>query len=99
MHKTIIEATGWVELTYDENSPEFKEALKGYIDSMDKDGTKETMLKHVAFYIQRFGIENMVEGVGYVACPGNILKQPYSGITVDEDFENFDYLIFSTDEI
>ncbi len=87
-----IEITGQIELTYDENSPEFKEALEGYQEVIEKKGDKESMLKHVAFYITRFGTDGMVEGVGYVGYNGRkSTEEPYSGIMVGEDYDEFDF--------
>ena len=95
--KTVkIEVSGIIELTYDENSPEFKEALEGYKDVMEREGTKESMLKHVAFYITRFGIYSMVEGVGYVGHNNQTLMgEPYSGIMVGKGFDDFDFEIIN----
>jgi len=87
-----IEITGQIELTYDENSPEFKEAIEGYQDVIEKEGDKESMLKHVAFYVTRFGTNGMVEGVGYVGYNGRKpTEEPYSGIMVGEDYDEFDF--------
>jgi hypothetical protein len=93
--KTVkIELSGIIELTYDEDSPEFKESLEAYKDVMEKDGTKESMLKHVAFYITRFGIHGMVEGVGYVGYNGKkSTNKPYSGIIVGNNYDDFDFEI------
>lgn len=94
MAKTIIEVTGQVELTYDENSKEFKEALDGYRQCIEKNGSKESMLKHTAFYVTRFGADGMVEGVGYVGYNGRKpMEEPYSGIMVSEDFDEFNFEI------
>jgi len=94
MSKVKIEVTGEIELSYDEQSKEFKEALEGYRQCMDKKGTKEDMLKHVAFYVTRFGTDGMVEGVGYVGYNGRKpTEEPYSGIMVSEDFDEFNFEI------
>jgi hypothetical protein len=94
MSKVKIEVTGEIELTYNEQSKEFKEALEGYRKCMDKTGTKEDMLKHVAFYVTRFGTDGMVEGVGYVGYNGRKpTEEPYSGIMVSEDFDEFNFEI------
>lgn len=86
----IVEITGEVELIYDENSTEFKNALEGYKELIDERGTKERMLTHVAFCVMKFGISNLVEGVGYVGC-GGILpnEKPYSGIMVSTGYDEF----------
>jgi hypothetical protein len=82
--KAIIEITGEIELEYDPDSKEFKETLKGFRECMDHEGTKEDVLKHVAFYVTRFGSEGMIEGVGYIGDNGvKPDKEPYSGIMVN----------------
>lgn len=92
MSKTTIELNGYIELTYDENSKEFKEALNAYREVCDKSGTKEDMLKHVAFHVTRFGHECMVEGVGYVGYNGRKpTETPNSGIMVGEDYDEFEF--------
>lgn len=94
MAKSIIELEGQVELTYDETSKEFKEALSAYREVIDKNGTKEDMLKHVAFHVTRFGHESMVEGVGYVGYNGRKpTEEPKSGIMVGEDYDEFNFEI------
>ena len=90
---TIIEITGEIELEYDENTNEFKEALEAYQKSIDPNGKKEDILKHVAFHVTRFGIESMVEGVGYVAFGSNKIEEPFSGITVKKNYDEFDFEI------
>jgi hypothetical protein len=91
MKKTIIDITGQIELTYDENSPEFKEALKSYREVIEKEGTKESMLKHIAFYVTRFGIDGMVDGVGYIGFNGRKPSEDYSGIMISEDYDEFNF--------
>lgn len=94
MEKTKITVTGEIELTYDENSKEFIEALESYKEGMSKRAKKEEMLQHVAFYITRFGVESMVEGVGYVGYNGRKpTEEPYSGIMVSEDYDDFTFEI------
>ncbi len=101
MAKTTIEITGQIELTYDENSTEFKDALASYADSiMERGAKKDAMLKHVAFYVNRFGIDEMVEGVGYVGYNGREpTEEPYSGIMVGEDYDEFDFEVSKKREI
>lgn len=91
---TTIDVSGQIELSYDENSKEFKEALESYSDVMDRGAGKNEMLRHVAFYVTRFGVEGMVEGVGYVGYNGRKpVSEPYSGIMVGEDNDEFDFEI------
>jgi len=69
-----------------------------YIDSnfkvIDKNSTKEDMLKHVAFHVTWFGHDSMVEGVGYVGYNGRKpTKEHKSGIMVGEDYDEYDFEI------
>ena len=92
MAQITIDLTGQVDLTYDKNSKEFKEALEGYRHSIDRTGSETDMLKHVAFYVTRFGTDGMVEGVGYVGYNGRKpTEEPYSGIMVGEDYDEFEF--------
>lgn len=92
MQKTIIDVIGQVELTYNEKSKDFKEALKAYKKNIDRGGDIEGMLTHVAFHVTRFGYESMVEGVGYVGYKGKKSpNEPYSGIIVGEGFDDFEF--------
>lgn len=92
MNTATIDITGQVTLTYDENSKEFKEALEGYQKCIERGGSKESMLKHVAFYITRFGTDGMVEGVGYVGVNGNVPSEDlYSGIMVNSGYDEFEF--------
>ena len=91
MAQITIDLTGQVDLTYDENSKEFKEALESYNDVIAS-GDAEDMLKHVAFYVTRFGTDGMIEGVGYVGYNGRKpTEEPYSGIMVGEDYDEFEF--------
>lgn len=83
---------GRIEFRFDKNSAEFKQALEDYQACYGSESDADDMLKHVAFYITRFGIERMVEGVGYVSYNGNPAQQPDSGITVvNTDYDDFTF--------
>jgi hypothetical protein len=86
--KTEIEVSGIVELEYDENSKEFKETLEGFRECINRNGTKEDVLKHVAFYTSRFGANGMIEGVGYVSTEYGKAEYPDSGIKVITFFDD-----------
>lgn len=88
----IVEITGEVKLTYDENSTEFKNALEGYRELIETDGSKERMLTYVAFCVVNFGVDSLVEGVGYLGCGGEQPHEaPYSGIMVGNDYDKFTF--------
>lgn len=77
-------------LLYDDNSPEFKQAFADYKECINKKGTVDDMLAHVAASLHRHGgIEQMVEGVGYIQRKGRPekdekRKQLWSGIYVKD---------------
>jgi hypothetical protein len=89
MTTQTFEFTGEVKLAYDENSPEFQEALASYVEVIDSDGDAESMLKYVAGSLSQWGDhEQMVEGVGYVVLMGtDIPKENYSGIQVENTYD------------
>lgn len=96
--KKSIECTTDIELEYDENSAEFKEALSAYRETIDPDGDVDDMLKHVCHNIIHFGANTMVEGVGYIKPSYRELydeeKELFSGITlVSDSFPRFDFEI------
>jgi hypothetical protein len=96
--KKTIECTTSIELEYDENSAEFKEALSSYREVIDSDGDIDDMLMHVCHNIINFGVDTMVEGVGYVKPKYRGLfeeeKKVFSGITLKSDsFPSFDFEI------
>ena len=93
MKTTKIEITVEIELKYDENSPEFKQAFEDYRTSMDKNATVEQMLRHIAFHVTRFGVETMVECVGNVGFNGRKPQEDYCGVMVGEDFDEFDFAL------
>ena len=74
---------------YDNQSIEFKQALADYQKLIKRNGTEEDLLKHVAICLARHGIEEMIEGVGYVQIRGMKEKDEkriklWSGIYIKE---------------
>ena len=73
---------------YDDSSEEFKQALIDYQSVIKRKGTVEDMLKHVAASLHKQGgIQEIVEGVGYVQRKGTAEKDEkrkklWSGIYV-----------------
>ena len=89
MRTITVDVSGRIELTFDKNSSEFQEAFKDFKDCFDKDATVDSMLKHVAYNVIRFGDDRMVEGVGYVSFNGRKPDTNYSGIMVADGYDNF----------
>lgn len=86
MEKKTVRIAYEIELSYDPNSPEFKEAYESYTEVCDKRASIDDMLNNVAVNVLRRGAREMVEGVGYVKVDGREVEgQPFSGIIVEND--------------
>jgi len=83
-----------LKFSYDEDSKEFKEALESFNNLISSDSDAKDMLKHVAFHVTRFGIDTMVEGVGYIGQKDSMnFDEPYSGIEIVSGYDDFDFEI------
>lgn len=83
--------TGAVELTYDENSPHFQEALTSFREVItgEKDTTAQQMLEHVVANLTEWGDHRrMVEGIGFVSLVDDpVPQQNWSGIQVAANYD------------
>lgn len=84
-----IEVKAYVELTYDDASPEIKEVLGAYRECISSEATLDDILRSVAIQVARYGTSRMIEGVGYVSFNGSRERPPFSGITVGHGFDDF----------
>lgn len=94
--KTVdVEVSAIYSFTYDPDSPEFKETLDSYKKVIDRGGSIESVLAHVAHNLRRSGtVESMVEGVGFIQKEGQpVPEEIFSGITVEDDDPDFNYEI------
>ncbi len=85
-----FEFTGAVELTYDENSPEFQAALASYRES-DADATADDMLKYIAQNLTQWGDHNthLPDFGYYVALKGaKPAGTPYCGVEVESTYDD-----------
>ena len=55
---------------FDENSEDFKELWEGYKSAIDRDADYQSFAESIASIISRYGISEMIEGVGYVKDSG-----------------------------
>ena len=102
MKKATVSVSGSIELFYDET--EIQTTLEEYRECMDKDASLEDMLSHVLFYLNRFGSDRMVEGVGYIGLrnyAGDKVRyegEPKSGIerNASDVDDEFDFYVEST---
>lgn len=70
--------------SFDENSTEFKQAFEDY-NEMIANGEYEDMMEHIAYNLtRRDKVDEMVEGVGYLApLNGKPYGEPWSGVYVE----------------
>lgn len=92
MNTLTFEVSAEIEFQYDENSPEFKEALASF-NELICDGDAVDMLRQVAGQLRQWGDhEMMIEGVGYVGIIGqNPPAHLYSGIQVSANYCDYRY--------
>lgn len=86
--KTFVVSTD-VELSWDENSPEFQEALKSFNEVIWSEGDSNDMLKQIANQVAQYGHDRMVEGIGYVQLKGQARKDPWCGVEVESGYDDF----------
>lgn len=84
MKKETLQVSHYYTLEWDENSPEFKEAYESYTECIDRGASQKDMIKHVAFYINRFGEDSLIEGVGKVWVKRNPKPEDWSGIMLSD---------------
>lgn len=85
MEKTTIQVEFLYELEFDKKIPEFQQALKDYQEVCVRGATENDMLKHIVFYINRFGCDRLIEGVGYVWIKGKEKpKEMWCGVIVTD---------------
>lgn len=89
MKKATINLSAQICLEYDPGSEEFKESLRSYKEIVDDNGDEEKMLENIAYNVGLFGIERMVEGIGYVAYEDRNKPDGWCGITI-VDSPDFD---------
>ncbi len=77
MKTATINVSGEINLKYDEDSKDFKEALASYRKSIDGRGTVKDMLEHVAAQLLKDGLDSMVEGVGFIYSPDEKIGSKY----------------------
>lgn len=59
-----------IEMEYDPESEDFKNALESYKAIIDDNGDEDDMLRQIAGQVMRWGVDELIEGVGYVHVNG-----------------------------
>jgi hypothetical protein len=70
MAKFKLTVQAEIEIEFDENSPEFKEMWDGYRTYIDSNADHESLCENIASLISRYGVDEFIEGVGYVKLNG-----------------------------
>ena len=70
MKKFEIQLSTTIELEFDEKSENFKLLYEAYNDSISKCKDYEEFLANIACYIARYGVNENIEGVGYLQIDG-----------------------------
>lgn len=92
MKEAKISVSGEMTFQFDPESDEFQYALQCFRRNMcDESLNALDMLEHVAFHINRFGVETLVEGVGHVAYAGKPEVEDFSGITYSGALPDTDF--------
>lgn len=81
-------------LEYDENSPEFKEALESYKEVIFSKGNINDLLKYCVHNINRANVWDissyLIEGVGFVNEKDKPKPDGWCGITVEESDPDYE---------
>ena len=80
MKRIEIQLSTTIELEFDENSDDFKLLYKGYNESISKYATYKDLLTVIAQYIAKYGVNEEIEGVGYLQLEGNnqVVNVPFT---------------------
>jgi hypothetical protein len=70
MQKFKVTLEKEIIIEFDENSDSFKELWEGYKEFIDSDADYESLAENIASQISRYGVDEMIEGVGYVKHNG-----------------------------
>jgi hypothetical protein len=94
MESKRVKFTGEVVISYDTDSPEFKEAFKTYKEAIYEKGTETDMLAHVVNSVVQRGIESNVNGVGNVARKGthpSFVPEDFCGIYISDGYDDIEF--------
>lgn len=89
-----IEIAADLLLSYDDESPEFKQALEDFQEYIQQSGTEDDLLEYVAYNIGAFSPEEIIDCIGKVSLNGDKPSILYCGIDVQCDTDCLNNLIF-----
>ncbi|RYD77406.1 MAG: hypothetical protein EOP55_09370 [Sphingobacteriales bacterium] len=70
MKKFIVTVEKEITIEFDETSPEFIEMFKGYKRFINSSADYESLSESIASLISRYGVKEMIEGVGFLKHNG-----------------------------
>ena len=70
MQKFKVTIEKEIIIEFDENSEDFKTLWEGYTSAIDSGADYQTFAENIASQISRYGVNDMIEGVGYVKHNG-----------------------------
>lgn len=109
--KTInVTVQAEIKVQFDENSEEFKELWKNYLEFFDSNAEYESFSENIAYVISKYGVQEFIDGVGYVKlngenqrffADGEYKEQPgIVNVEVYTDMNSMvDFGIYNTNEI
>jgi hypothetical protein len=87
MKRYIVEATTKFEISFDEKSETFQQAMKDFRATIYKGAKEIDIVEQVAHHLITRDLDSMVEGLGYVSHEYKTVekKDPESGVMVNTD--------------
>lgn len=70
MQKFKVTVEKEIIIEFDENSEDFKTLWEGYTRAIDSEADYKSFAESIASIISRYGVDEMVEGVGFVKLNG-----------------------------
>lgn len=64
---------------FDENSEQFKNLLEGYNENFAGETDEESLAEDIALSVSRYGVNDFIEGVGYLKFRGKHRKKFIDG--------------------
>lgn len=110
MKKFKVTVQKEIIVEFDENSQDFKDLFEGYKEIIDSDADYESLAESVANQVARYGIDDFIEGVGYVLKKGKkqhvfhegeyTQQEGYINVITDTDINNVvEFEIYSTEDL
>lgn len=79
MQKFKITVQQEIIVEFDENSKDFKELWEGYTYAIDREADYQSFAENIASQISRYGVNDMIEGVGFVKLNGENQRVFHNG--------------------